>query len=112
LARAGIGGGRRLKLEGADIAPRHAVAVAVGHPRVAAKVGALRGIRRADVDQRGAGQQLELVPGLLAEAGSATGTGHVAADENPVDIAQKCSGSGLRTAHLDLDLATTPSISG
>jgi hypothetical protein len=45
-------------------------------------------------------------------AGSATGTGHVAADENPVDIAQKCSGSGLRTAHLDLDLATTPSISG
>jgi hypothetical protein len=36
----------------------------------------------------------------------------VAADENPVDIAQKCSGSGLRTAHLDLDLATTPSISG
>ena len=57
-------------------------------------------------------------PGVAAEsqqgraAGSATGTGHVAADENPVDIAQKCSGSGLRTAHLDLDLATTPSISG
>jgi hypothetical protein len=44
--------------------------------------------------------------------GSATGTAHVAADENPVDIAQKCSGSGLRTAHIELDLATTPAISG
>ena len=44
--------------------------------------------------------------------GSATGTAHVAADEDPVEIAQKCSGSGLATAHLDLDLATTPAISG
>lgn len=44
--------------------------------------------------------------------GSATGTAHVAADENPVDIAQKCSGSGLRMAHIELDLATTPAISG
>ena len=44
--------------------------------------------------------------------GSATGTAHVAAGENPAEIAQKCSGSGLRTAHIELDLATTPEISG
>jgi hypothetical protein len=44
--------------------------------------------------------------------GSATGTAHVAADEDPVAIAQKCSGPGLRSAHLDIDLATTPAISG
>ena len=44
--------------------------------------------------------------------GSASGTAHVAADESPVEIAQKCSGAGLRTAPIELDLATTPSISG
>jgi hypothetical protein len=43
--------------------------------------------------------------------GSATGTAHVAADENPVDIAQKCAGPGLRTVHIELDLVT-PGISG
>jgi hypothetical protein len=36
----------------------------------------------------------------------------VAADEDPVEIARKCAGDGLRTAHLELDLATTPEISG
>ena len=44
--------------------------------------------------------------------GSASGTAHVAADESPVEIAQKCAGDGLRTAPIELDLATTPSISG
>jgi hypothetical protein len=44
--------------------------------------------------------------------GSATGTAHVAADENPADIAQRCSSAGLRSVHIELDLTTTPAISG
>jgi hypothetical protein len=44
--------------------------------------------------------------------GSATGTANVSADEDPVEIAQKCSGDGLSSAHIDIKLATTPAISG
>jgi hypothetical protein len=57
-------------------------------------------------------------PGVAAvslrgrRGGSATGDGHVASDEDPVAIAQKCAGPGLRSAHLDIDLAATPAISG
>jgi hypothetical protein len=44
--------------------------------------------------------------------GAATGAAHVAQDADPADIAAKCSGDGLRSAHIDIHLATTPAISG
>lgn len=44
--------------------------------------------------------------------GSATGSANVSADEDPVEIAKKCSGEGLNSAHIDINLATTPAISG
>jgi hypothetical protein len=44
--------------------------------------------------------------------GSATGTANVSPDEDPVEIAQKCGGEGLSSAHIDIKLATTPAISG
>jgi hypothetical protein len=43
--------------------------------------------------------------------GSATGTANVSPDEDPVEIAQKCGGEGLSSAHIDIKLATTPAIS-
>jgi hypothetical protein len=33
-------------------------------------------------------------------------------DEDPVRIAQRCSGPGLRQVSIRIDLATTPAISG
>jgi hypothetical protein len=44
--------------------------------------------------------------------GSATGAAHVSADESPADIAAKCSGEGLSSAPIDINLETTPAISG
>jgi hypothetical protein len=44
--------------------------------------------------------------------GSAAGEARVSADEDPVEIAQKCGGEGLSSAHIDIKLATTPAISG
>jgi hypothetical protein len=44
--------------------------------------------------------------------GSAAGTANVSADEDPAEIAQKCGGEGLSSAHIDIKLATTPAISG
>jgi hypothetical protein len=43
---------------------------------------------------------------------SATGIAAVSADEDPVAIAQKCSGDGLRRVRIDMDIATTPSMAG
>ena len=45
-------------------------------------------------------------------SGSASGAAHVGQDADPADIAAKCSGAGLDSAHIDINLATTPSISG
>jgi hypothetical protein len=47
-----------------------------------------------------------------ARGGSAAGTARVREDEDPVRIAQECSGSGLRQVGIRIDLATTPAISG
>jgi hypothetical protein len=47
-----------------------------------------------------------------AGGGSATGIAAVSADEDPVAIAQKCSGEGLRRVRIDIDIATTPSMAG
>jgi hypothetical protein len=44
--------------------------------------------------------------------GSATGEARVSEDEDPARIAAKCGGDGLRRVRIDIDLATTPSISG
>jgi hypothetical protein len=44
--------------------------------------------------------------------GSAAGEARVSEEEDPVAIAQKCSGAGLAEVRIDIDLATTPEISG
>jgi hypothetical protein len=44
--------------------------------------------------------------------GSAAGEARVSEDEDPVRIAQRCGGEGLRAVRIHIDLATTPSISG
>lgn len=70
---------------------------------------------------RGVARELESAPssyvasasGSMSCGGrSATGAAHVSQDEDPADIAAKCGGEGLRSAHIDIDLATTPAISG
>jgi hypothetical protein len=47
-----------------------------------------------------------------ARGGSATGAARVSEDEDPVRIAEECGGSGLRQVRIEIDLATTPAISG
>jgi hypothetical protein len=44
--------------------------------------------------------------------GSAAGAATVSEDEDPVEIAEKCSGEGLRQARIDIAIGTTPAISG
>jgi hypothetical protein len=44
--------------------------------------------------------------------GSTAGEARVSADEDPVEIAQKCSGQGLDVVRIDIDIATTPALSG
>jgi len=44
--------------------------------------------------------------------GSASGAAHVAEDTDPAEIAAKCGGPGLDSAEIDINLATTPAISG
>ena len=44
--------------------------------------------------------------------GSTAGEARVSADEDPVEIAQKCSGQGLDMVRIDIDIATTPALSG
>ena len=69
-----------------------------------------REIRFAFSEVRGPGVAAVSLEGRAG--GSATGAAHVSRDEDPADIAAKCSGEGLRSAHIDLHLATTPAISG
>jgi hypothetical protein len=66
------------------------------------------GFRFSEV--RGPGEGLIRLDG--ERGGSAAGTARVSEDEDPVRIAQECSGSGLRQVGIRIDLATTPSISG
>ena len=47
-----------------------------------------------------------------ADGGSATGEARASENEDPVAIAEKCSGDGLRGVRIHIDLTTTPSISG
>jgi hypothetical protein len=47
-----------------------------------------------------------------AGGGSAAGEARVSDEEDPLEIAQKCSGEGLRRVHIDIDIATTPAITG
>jgi hypothetical protein len=47
-----------------------------------------------------------------ARGGSAAGEARVSEEEDPVQIAQQCSGPGLRSVRIDIDIATTPSLSG
>ena len=47
-----------------------------------------------------------------SRGGSATGAARVSDDEDPVRIVQECNGSGLRQVRIQIDLATTPAISG
>lgn len=44
--------------------------------------------------------------------GSAAGEARVSDEEDPLEIAQKCSAEGLRRVHIDIDIATTPAITG
>jgi hypothetical protein len=45
-------------------------------------------------------------------SGSARGLGGVSPSENPAAIAQRCAGAGLKKVKIDVELATTPVISG
>ena len=47
-----------------------------------------------------------------AAGGSADGSATLSPEEDPVQIAQECAGSGLTQALVDLDIETTPTISG
>jgi hypothetical protein len=44
--------------------------------------------------------------------GSAAGVARVSEDEDPLEIARLCSGKGLRQVGIDIDIATTPALSG
>lgn len=44
--------------------------------------------------------------------GSASGQARVSEREDPAEIAARCSGRGLRAARVDIDIATSPAISG
>ena len=46
------------------------------------------------------------------ESGSAAGEARASADEDPAEIVEKCGGEGLRRVEIDIDIATTPEISG
>ena len=69
-----------------------------------------RRIRFAFSEARGPGGAVVNLQGR--SSGSATGTANVSAEENPADILAKCNGEGLRSARIDINLATTPAISG
>jgi hypothetical protein len=69
-----------------------------------------RKIRFAFSEVRGPGVAAVSLEGR--SGGSAKGAAHIAQDENAANIAAKCAGAGLDSAHIDLDLATTPAISG
>jgi hypothetical protein len=47
-----------------------------------------------------------------ADGGSATGEARVSEEEDPLEIAEKCSGEGLRQVGIEIDLVTTPTITG
>lgn len=47
-----------------------------------------------------------------ARGGSATGQANVNDGADPVEVAQACAGNGLRTAPVDIRIATTPTMSG
>ncbi len=47
-----------------------------------------------------------------AHGGSATGEARVSEEEDPAEIAEKCSTSGLRRTGVNIDLTTRPAISG
>jgi hypothetical protein len=47
-----------------------------------------------------------------AGGGSAGGIAAVSADEDPVAIAQACGGDGLRRVRIEIDVATTPALTG
>jgi hypothetical protein len=47
-----------------------------------------------------------------AAGGSAAGEARASETEDPVEIAQRCGGAGVRSVRIHIDLATTPSISG
>jgi len=47
-----------------------------------------------------------------AEGGSAAGQANISPSANPVAIAQACAGAGLAEAPVDIQVSTTPAISG
>jgi hypothetical protein len=47
-----------------------------------------------------------------ARGGSATGVASVSTEANPVQIAEACAGAGLHEAPLDINIQTTPTMSG
>jgi hypothetical protein len=61
-------------------------------------------------EQRATGGSLLQLTGV--RGGSASGTANISPSANPVTIATECAGSGLASAPVDIDIATTPSISG
>ena len=69
-----------------------------------------RKIRFAFSEVRGPGAAAVTLQGRAG--GSAAGTARVSQDEDPAAIAAKCSSDGLASVHIDINLATTPSISG
>ena len=44
--------------------------------------------------------------------GAATGEARVSEDEDPAQVARRCSGPGLRKVAVDFDITTAPAISG
>jgi hypothetical protein len=46
------------------------------------------------------------------DGGSAAGEARVSDDADPLEIAQKCAGQGLDSVPIDIDIATSPALSG
>lgn len=47
-----------------------------------------------------------------SHGGAAAGAARVSDDEDPVRIAEACSGAGLRQVRIQIDIATAPAIAG
>jgi len=110
--------GKNGRVRELDASPARYVARAAGEISCGGGTAAGRGFIRV------AGKKLRFLfsevrgPGAAAvrlegrAGGSAAGEARVSDDEDPLEIAQKCSGPGLGSVRIDIDIATTPAISG
>jgi hypothetical protein len=80
---------------------------ATGHGALRFRYGT---IRFAFSETRATGTVIGSASG--AKSGSAHGFGTVSRSEDPAAIAEQCAGPGLKSVKVDVQLRTTPSISG